>query len=198
MQMVQKSTGQIVTVPDVVGPISVGPNGDPMQLVPYGYLLLPDDVLPGFKRIATGYVDSGDGIHSIPFPADMSQADYDAAQAAAAQAAAVAQTAANAAAQQAAQASYSAAVALVTPLAHQYRALLRQYFGPNAETSQTVTQAAVMGYFLQLDVAQTITTQQTADAALLQTIFQIIEPLANDGVTSAPNTWGAAFWALVP
>ena len=78
MQIVQKSTGQIVTVPDTVGPISVGPNGDPMQLIPYGYLLLPVPVADGFVRIATGYVDSGDGVHSIPFPADMSQADYDA------------------------------------------------------------------------------------------------------------------------
>ena len=137
--------------------------------------------------------NAGDGT-AAPAYTDILQADYDAQQAALA--AAAAEASAQSAA--AAQASYTAAVAMVTPLAQQYRALLREYFGAGAETSQTVTQASVLGYFLQLDAAKTITAQQSGDALTLQTIFAVIEPLANDGVTPAPNTWSASFWQMIP
>ena len=191
----QGTYGLIVTVPAQVGPVS-NPN-DPAQVWQYGYRNLPP-LQAGYVRVTDTFVDGTDGMTAVPSVADMTQADYDAATQAAAQAAAIAQTAANTAAQQAASASYSAAVAMVVPLAQQYRALLREYFGPGAETNAQVTQAAVMGYFLQLDATKTITAQQTADGAMLQTIFQVIEPLANDGVTLAPNTWSATFWNLIP
>jgi len=148
MQMVQKSTGQIVTVPDTVGPISVGPNGDPMQLIPYGYLLLPVPVADGFVRIATGYVDSGDRVHSIPFPPDMAQADYDAQQQAAAQAAAIAQTAANAAAQAATLPQRQA----VATLQSEYAAF----------TNQFCTAAGITPVVNVLDIGQISTAIQTA------------------------------------
>ena len=192
--MVNLATGKVEPLPDTLGPWS---NPGPAQAYAYGYRNRPS-VAPGCVRVIESYVDGTDGITASPEIADMLQADYDAATQAAAQAAAIAQTAANTAAQQAASASYSAAVAMVVPLAQQYRALLREYFGPGAETNAQVTQAAVMGYFLQLDATKTITAQQTADGAMLQTIFQVIEPLANDGVTLAPNTWSATFWNLIP
>ena len=94
MQMV--FNGQIVTVPAVVGNLSIGDKGcDPSQLWPYGYLTPPPPPAPGFVRVATAYVDSGDHQNAVPYPPDISQADYDAQQQAAANAAAIAQTEAN-------------------------------------------------------------------------------------------------------
>ena len=161
-------------------------------------------VADGFKRTSSAWVPQGDGT-ALEVVTDVSQASIDAANAAAQeaqqaaqQAAAVAQAQANAEALQAAQASYTAAVAQVTPLAQQYRALLRAYFGANAETNRDVTAASVMLHFAAIDASQAITAQQAADGALLQTLFQVLAPLAGDPTVGAQNTWSSSFWALIP
>ena len=160
-------------------------------------------VADGFKRTSSAWVPQGAGT-ALEVVTDVSQASIDAANAAAQeaqqaaqQAAAVAQAQANMDAQQAAQASYTAAVAMVTPLAQQYRAMLRDYFGANAETNHDVTAATVMLHFAAIDASQAITAQQAADGALLQTLFQVLAPLAGDPTVDAQNTWSSRFWALI-
>jgi hypothetical protein len=142
------------------------------------------------------------GIH------EMTQEQKDAVDAAdaAAREQALAEQAAREAAEQAAGDEYRAeqerqyllAVEHVTPLAAQYRDLLRKHFGVGAELNHEVTQESVLGYFALLTATGAITAQQTAEAALIQTLFVALSPLATDSAYSAANTWSEDFWALIP
>lgn len=96
--MWNSKTGNVEQVPN---PLNGAMNPGLPEALAAGYRTLPPDPLPGMARVATGYVDAGDGVNCVPVPPDMSQADYDAQQLAAQTAAqnnAIAQTAANLAA----------------------------------------------------------------------------------------------------
>jgi len=97
-----------------------------------------------------------------------------------------------------AQETFLNAVQQVTPFAQQYRGLLVSYFGVNAEINQTISQAYVLSYFAVIVASGTITAQQTADASLLQTLFSVLTPVANDPSLPQPNTWYSIFWDLIP
>jgi hypothetical protein len=93
--------------------------------------------------------------------------------------------------------AYLLAVERVTPLAAQYRDLLRKHFGVGAELNHEVTQESVLGYFALITATGAITAQQTAEAALIQTLFVALAPLATDMAYSDQNTWSEDFWALI-
>lgn len=42
-----------------------------------------------------------------------------------------------------------------------------------------------------------LTAQQVADAALIQTLFAVLAPIATDRTYSSENTWSEDFWSLV-
>jgi hypothetical protein len=52
-----------------------------------------------------------------------------------------------------------------------FRATLRKHFGPTAETDRAVTATSVAEYFMGKQVAGTITTQELADAIVLDKLF---------------------------
>jgi hypothetical protein len=52
-----------------------------------------------------------------------------------------------------------------------FRATLRKHFGDNAETNHAVTATSVAEYFMGKQVAGTITTQELADAIVLDKLF---------------------------
>jgi len=64
--------------------------------------------------------------------------------------------------------------------------------------NRTITQIYVLAYFAELDSSGTITAQQAADGALLQTLFTVLTSLANDPTLPSPNTWSSNFWNLIP
>jgi hypothetical protein len=108
-----------------------------------------------------------------------------------------AQQSSAAAATQAQEQAYLLAVEQVTPLADQYRDLLRKYFGDGAELNHAVTKESVLGYFALLTGSGAITAQQVADAALIQTLFVVLAPIATDRAYSSDNTWSSTFWSLI-
>ena len=158
----------------------------------------------GFNRMSSVWVPQGDGT-ALEVVSDVSQADLDAANAAAQeaqqaqqQANELAQAQANKEAQQAAQAAFAAAVTPLIPHAQRYRQLLRQYAGEAAEVNHAVTQSSVFGYFARLGAAGQITVQELADASTMQMLFSILNVVAHDAGTPEANTWSLAFWALIP
>ena len=152
--------------------------------IPYKYLKIQDGSVMAMDANEIAAVDAAEA---------QAQADADAEQAAIE------------AAQQAAEAEYKAeqehafllAVERVTPLADQYRSLLRKYFGEGAELNHEITRESVLGYFALLTGSGAITAQQVADAALIQTLFAVLAPLATDRAYSAENKWSADFWRLI-
>ena len=128
------------------------------------------------------WVDNGDGSANPNF-IDVSNADIEA------------QRQAQEAQQ---QAQYAAIIQQITPFAQQYRYLLRNYFGENAEINHEVTELAVLSYFTSLDAGRNVTAQQTADGAVLQSLFVMLQPIAGDPTIGLPNTWSVSFWNLIP
>ena len=57
------------------------------------------------------------------------------------------------------------------PKAALFKATLRKHFGPTAETDNAVTATAVSEYFMGKQIAGTITTQELADAIVLDKLF---------------------------
>jgi pyruvate/2-oxoglutarate dehydrogenase complex dihydrolipoamide acyltransferase (E2) component len=152
--------------------------------IPYKYLKLDHGSVCAMSLAEIAAVDAAEA---------QAKADADAAQAAQA---AADQTEATAAAQAREQA-YLLAVQQIKPLAEQYRALLRKYFGEGAELNRTVTEESVFLYFNEFTKAETVTKQQTADAMTLKQLFDILAPLATDRSASLKNTWSLTFWSLI-
>jgi hypothetical protein len=152
--------------------------------IPYKYLKIQDGSVQVMDANEIAAVDAAEA---------QAQADANAAQAAQD----AAQQAAEAAAAQAQEQAYLLAVEKVTPLADQYRSLLRKYFGEGAETNHEVTQESVFLYFNEFVKESTITEQQMADALTLRELFDILAPLATEQATGTANTWSADFWRLI-
>jgi len=196
MQLVHPITNRLTEVPTVI----IAPNGTCWQgTIPESILrqcgwCVPVEPLPveeGYVRVAVldTYTPSGDGTATRDH-LDRLQSDIDK-EVEQAQA----QAAANATAQVTAE---QAAIQQVIPFAQQYRTLLRKYFGDNAEINRDVTRLVVLEYFANLTATNTIIAQQIADGALLQTLFAILLPLANDSSVTATNTWNVNFWNKIP
>jgi hypothetical protein len=87
-----------------------------------------------------------------------------------------AEAAAAAAARLASFAPYAAKATL-------FRETLRKHFGPTAETDHAVTATSVAEYFMGKQVAMTITTQELADAIVLDKLFAELEAWNGTGET---------------
>lgn len=68
-------------------------------------------------------------------------------------------------------------------LAQAFRSILREHFGENAETDQTITKQYVTKYFLQRQVSRTATQFDSGDAQLLNEGFNKISEWTRDGTT---------------
>jgi len=144
-----------------------------------GWLIpnMPNPVADGYTRQwgVPNWVNNGDGSANPNF-IDVSNVDIEAQQ----------------------QAQYAATIQQITPFAQQYRSILRNYFGENAEINHNITQLSVLSYFASLDAGMNITAQQTADGAVLQSLFVMLQIIARDPAISLPNTWNVSFWSLIP
>ena len=72
-----------------------------------------------------------------------------------------------------------------------FRATLRKHFGPTAETDHAVTASAVAEWFLVKQIAGTITTQELADAIVLDKMFAELAAWNGTG-----ETWTLPYEAL--
>jgi len=97
-----------------------------------------------------------------------------------------------AAAAQAAAEAQAARIAAVAPEAGLFRMLLRDYFGPGAETNTTITAQYVTAYFIGKQLAGTITAQDLGAATLLERGFETIKSVTGDG-----TIWSFP-WASIP
>jgi hypothetical protein len=73
-----------------------------------------------------------------------------------------------------------------------FRATLRKHFGPTAETDHSVTASAVAELFLVKQIAGTITTQELADAIVLDKLFAELAAWNGTG-----ETWTLP-WSVLP
>jgi hypothetical protein len=90
--------------------------------------------------------------------------------------------------------AYDARVASFQPLiphAYMFRALMRQYFGDNAETNRAITHEVVEGYFL---TTPNLTIQGVQHGMILKGLF---EELSAWNGTTPPETWTLP-WEAVP
>lgn len=68
-------------------------------------------------------------------------------------------------------------------LASAFRSILREHFGENAETNQSITKEFVVQYFLQRQVTRTATQFDAGDVQLLKEGFEKITEWTQDGTT---------------
>jgi len=64
-----------------------------------------------------------------------------------------------------------------------FRATLRKHFGPTAETDHAVTATSVAEFFMGKQIAGTITTQELADAIVLDKLFAELAAWSGTGET---------------
>jgi len=77
------------------------------------------------------------------------------------------------------------------PKAQAFRALMRMYFGENAETNHAITQEVVAGYFL---TTPDLTIQGVQHGMTLQALFVELSAWVNE---TPANTWNIP-WSVVP
>ena len=78
------------------------------------------------------------------------------------------------------------------PTASVFKLALRRNFGVGAETNKAVTMTAVANYFTMKQMNGTITTQELADAIMLDRLFKELETWNGTG-----ETWTLP-WEMVP
>ncbi len=159
---------QSTVIPDKLGEYD-NPNAD--TLLAHGWRYADPDGIPaladGYTRSAIQWEDSGDGVNAVAVYQDRANADITAEQ----------------------YAARCADFQRLIPHAYMFRALMRQYFGDNAETNRDITREVVEGYFL---TAPNLTIQGVQHGMTLQGLFAELSTWNGTG-----ETWSLP-WEIVP
>lgn len=90
------------------------------------------------------------------------------------------------------ESDYASRVAEIAQTAGLYRLILRKHFGMGAETNRAITVDAGVAYFTQKQLAGTLTTQDLADAVLLDRLVRELREWTGTG-----EAWSIP-WELLP